>query len=104
MGLKATDAVLASGTGFVYEHEGGFYLVTNWHNVTGRDPITGRCFLESLAVPDTAVTQFRDKSQVGKVHWEHLKLYRDDSLMEPSWFEHPSHGRKVDVVVLPLDA
>jgi len=55
MCFTETDTVLSSGTGFVYEHHGIPYLITNWHNVSGRNPSTNACLSDTLAVPDSLV-------------------------------------------------
>jgi hypothetical protein len=102
MGVMPTDTVLASGTGFIHEENGTAYLITNWHNVAGRDPASGACLSKMLGTPDTIMTYFRDPSQAGSSRREYLKLYRDDAMREPAWYEHPTFGRKVDVVALPL--
>lgn len=100
--FKPTDAVLSSGTGFIYELEGSAYLITNWHNVSGRNPFTGVCLSKTLAIPDIISTLFRAKDQPANCHREEIKLYRDEQLTEAAWFEHPTHGRSVDVVALPI--
>ena len=43
---------LSIGTGFFIEQEGQKYLITNWHNVSGKDPVTGVSLSSTLAVPD----------------------------------------------------
>jgi trypsin-like peptidase len=100
--FKQTDAVLSSATGFAYESGDTRYLVTNWHNVTGRNPITGKCLSETLAVPDVISTMFRINDQPENCRREEIRLYLDDQMREPVWYEHPKYGRAVDVVVIPL--
>lgn len=102
MCFTETDAVLSSGTGFVYEHGGVPYLITNWHNVSGRNPSTGECLSDKLAVPNMVSTMFRHKEQPGSCTRRHLDLFADTGLTEPLWFEHPVHGHAVDVVALPI--
>ncbi len=34
------NQVLATGTGFIVQHEGGLYLITNYHVAAGRNPRT----------------------------------------------------------------
>lgn len=104
LGFKPTDKTLSSATGFIYEKGEVNYLITNWHNVSGRNPITEKCISKHLAVPDTIATAFRTKENTAVVRWEHLALYRDDEMQEPVWYEHPVHGHKVDVVAIPLPA
>ena len=36
--IRFTDAELGIGTAFFYSFDGKDYLITNWHNVTGKDP------------------------------------------------------------------
>lgn len=100
--FKQTDAVLSSGTGFLYECGDTRYLVTNWHNVTGRNPLTGACLSETLAVPDMISTMFRLKEQPASCHREEIRLYLDDQMRAPAWYEHPKYERAVDVVVIPV--
>jgi hypothetical protein len=100
--FKPTDAVLSSGTGFLYESGGHYYMVTNWHNVTGRNPLTGACLSETLAVPNIISTMFRLKEQPASCRREEVQLYADDQMSIPLWYEHPTHGQAVDVVVVPL--
>ena len=38
MFLDQTKVQLASGTCFIYRYEDEFFLITNWHNVTGLNP------------------------------------------------------------------
>ena len=58
-GFSRTDAVLGTATGSVFERNGSHFLVTNWHNVTGRRNDTGKCISETLAIPDLLITYFR---------------------------------------------
>jgi len=42
--------VLAIGTGSIYKKENKFYIITAWHNVTGRHPDTFKLRNEDCAV------------------------------------------------------
>lgn len=100
--FSQTDAVLSSGTGFIYEYQDAYYLITNWHNVSGRNPLTGECLSETLAVPDIISTLFRSKEQPANCQKENLLLYRDNQMANPAWYEHPTYGKSVDIVALPI--
>jgi hypothetical protein len=100
--FRPTDVVLSSGTGFIYQSSGKHYLVTNWHNVAGRNPTTGKCLSDTLAVPDLISTMFRLKETPASCKREQIPLYKDEQPREPVWFEHPKYGTAVDVVVIPL--
>ena len=43
---------LAIGTAFVWENVGRYFLITNWHNVTGKDRFTDKHINEMGAEPD----------------------------------------------------
>lgn len=102
MCFRETDSVLSSGTGFIYKFEDDFYLITNWHNVSGKNPITGQCLSETLAVPDMISTLFRNIEQPENSHRESIILFNDSNMMEPVWYEHPDYANKVDVVAIPI--
>lgn len=102
LGYKETDTILSNGTGFIYSKDGEYYLITNWHNISGKNPITGECLSETLAIPDMLSTIFRSRENIGVLYREHIDFYADDRMFEPNWLEHPEHGHKVDVVALPI--
>jgi len=103
MCFRETDSVLSSGTGFIYKYDNDYYLVTNWHNVSGRNPETGKCLsVKTLAVPDMISTLFRTKEQPANCRRESILLYSDDSMFEPIWYEHPEFGKAVDVVAIKI--
>ncbi|RYX88593.1 MAG: hypothetical protein EOO28_35835 [Comamonadaceae bacterium] len=102
LALKATDVVLSSATSFIYERRGNLFLITNWHVVSGRSPLTHECLDSSLAVPDFFATYFNQRETFFSGILKLIDLYRDDSMREPLWYEHPVHASAVDVVALPL--
>jgi hypothetical protein len=96
--LYAKSALLGTATGFVIKYDTQYYLITNWHVVTGRDPWTDSpVFNES---PDTLAAWLPIKKS-GAFAWvrEWIPLY--DSGAGYLWVEHPL-GREIDVVALPL--
>ncbi len=97
-----TNTVISSGTGFIYKHENECYLITNWHNVSGKNPITGQCLSENLAVPDLVSTLFREIEHPANCKRESIPIFSDTGMMNPIWYEHPEHGHKVDVVAIPI--
>jgi hypothetical protein len=95
---------LGTGTGFVVRHVDQPYLITNYHVAAGRDPSTGQPLHASGAVPDTLRTvHLMAQRGPHELRWES----RDEPVLElPAeralWLQHPVHGRRVDVVALPL--
>jgi len=102
------DTEIAIGTAFFYLYEGASYLVTNWHNVTGREPDTFRCKSSQAAIPDRLhikIPYIQDQSEARLIEWrtQIIPLYEDegDSPSKPLWYEHPKYQNKVDLVVIP---
>lgn len=50
--LSFGDRLLSTGSGFFWRSMDKWYLITNWHVVTGKDPFTGNLILASGAIPD----------------------------------------------------
>jgi len=101
---------LAVGTAFVYLYNEKPYLVTNWHNVSGREPSTLIAKHSQLALPNQFCVEipFVSLNQENfSISWEPhpVLIYRDhgDSPTEAIWYEHPEHGYKVDVIAIPVD-
>src|SRR5580698_6704689 len=94
---------LGTGTGFVVEHDGAPYLITNYHVAAGRNPIDRQPIHPSGAVPDTLRIVHLMSVRQDRIEWQH----RDEYALEPGtdqamWLHHPVHGPHVDVVALPL--
>ena len=98
---------IALGTAFFYESEHETFLITNWHNVTGKHHLTGEA-LDSIRSP----LYLRAKWPVVKegathptgaaiVHFEVQKVEIEDDT-GPLWFEHPELGSTCDVVAIPV--
>lgn len=84
--------LLASGTAFFVESHKGPVLITNWHNLSGRNPETMECLSKYCAVPNHA----RIKLVGSHVpFWYHFDLEKDG---KPIWVEHSTFGSRVDVV------
>ena len=90
---------LSWGTGFIWQHAEQFYLITNWHNVSGRDPFSQNHLSPTAAEPDRLHIVWNEKGSTGKVPAE-LPIRGMDG--EPLWLIHPALGNKVDVVAVPV--
>lgn len=82
-------------------------MITNWHNVTGRNPTTGKPISNDHAgIPDILKTNFRLKKHNERNEYAELNtinLYSDDEMRNPKWLVHPKHGKNVDVIALEVD-
>jgi hypothetical protein len=100
---------LAVGSAFFYTHENRDYLITNWHNVTGRRPWDKSHIHPCAALPDNLVIRFpiHENQEGGTIAYKWaprvLKLYEDDDRLKPIWWEHPEHGYGVDAVAVAVE-
>ncbi len=97
--LAFGSQALSTGTAFVCESRKGPVLVTNWHNLSGRNPQTGKPLSATAALPDTVRIVHNRAGQLGNWLTKHESLIANG---KPRWIEHPVLGDKVDFVALPL--
>ena len=50
--MRFNNQKLASGTGVLVEHDSKFYLITAWHNLSGKHPETGQCISKTVGIPN----------------------------------------------------
>jgi Trypsin-like peptidase domain len=90
---------LSTGTAFVCESRKGPVLVTNWHNVTGRNPQTKQPLSKTAGIPDTIRIVHNHTARLGQWIQKAEPLFVNG---RPRWIEHPTLGDKADFVALPL--
>jgi hypothetical protein len=98
------SVVGAVGTAFFYRSAGQPFLITNWHNVTGLHPQTGKSLHSKGLIPNVLRLHYKKWVDETKKVLQSQPL--DLSLSDdgrPTWFEHSSRNA-VDVVALPLTA
>jgi hypothetical protein len=98
--MRFRGTPLAQGTGFIWRVNGRAFLVTCWHNVTGKNPTTGKHLSCHAGEPDEVMIQLDlAGSSPGTRRAVKLPLLNADGV--PLWLEHPLMPA-VDVVALPL--
>ncbi|MFC3079468.1 trypsin-like peptidase domain-containing protein [Phenylobacterium terrae] len=92
--------VISSGTAFFWRRNNRTYLITNWHNVSGKNPRTGVHLSPTAAEPNSLSFDVfeggdinRRRAAIGQIR---------DAQGKPLWLEHPVHRKRVDVVALEL--
>ena len=108
MKFSETDTILATGTGFIYEYDNWYYLITNGHNITGVDPETKKRVSNHAGIPDVISTKCRIEPETNKdvlvvSELFAIDLYQDRDFEKPLWFIHPTFGYHVDVVAIPVN-
>jgi hypothetical protein len=97
---RANGNDIGTATAFVATHGNQHFLVTNWHVAAGRRLDNGKPLSKTGAVPDELLVLHNVAGQLGR--WDSVSEPLYDGAGNPLWFEHPAHGRQVDVVALPL--
>lgn len=86
-------------TGFVVKKDDSYYLITNWHVVTGRNPQNNQP-LSTTGVADPNILKvWFNGQQLG--HWLQKEVNIIDREGNKLWLEH-GRGREVDVVAIPF--
>ncbi|OJE45028.1 hypothetical protein BAQ49_07685 [Bacillus proteolyticus] len=96
------ETQLSSGTAFIVESQAGPVLLTNRHNVTGKNNDNNRCLSENLAIPNKIEIFHNKKDFLGSHIIKYERLYSDEECLNPLWIEHPTLGSSVDFVALKL--
>lgn len=102
--IKYNDTELATGTAFTVLTSRGLFLITNRHNVTGRDQITGNPLDKTnAAIPNKIIiSHVKEASAPEWVEKTELLYENGDLNGKQLWIEHPKLGTKADFVALPL--
>lgn len=102
----SSDKPMSTGTGFIFEYDSKYYLITNGHNITRVNPDTNKRIIDSAAFPVKIATKVKIQKDN---HYHVLKdlieidLYEDLDFKIPKWFVHPKHKYRVDVVAIPIE-
>lgn len=94
---------LSTGTAFFYRHLSGVFLVTNWHNVSGKNPFTGKHLPGNSGEPNSIeFLTFEAAGQNNRLV-QKIEIERSEGSRSP-WFVHPSHGNRVDLVAIMVQS
>ena len=88
---------IGRATGFFYRHQDRFFLVSNWHVFSGRNPYTGQALHKSGATPDAVCLPLHTKDRLGHFSKGHT-LALEGANAAPTWLQHP-RGQDIDVAV-----
>ena len=98
--IRFEGQVLASGSGFLVQSARHVFLVTNRHNVTGRNNETEEVISKTCGTPNEIVISHNRQGQPG-ISIEKVEPLFVDGI--PRWFEHPNLGAAADFIALPLE-
>lgn len=92
--------ILGHATGFIWKNLNSYYVISNWHVFSGRDPNTNQPKHRDGALPNRIVALCHARNSIGSIVPVSIKLTSDDG--SSSWLEHGSYGREIDVEALPF--
>ena len=99
--MKCNGLRLGIATGFFWKYADKTYLVTNWHVVSGRNPISHIAMNEDLAVPDEmSFPVYISANDFENVEYKSVCLY--DVNCDPAWIEHKEFGSSIDIAAIEL--
>jgi hypothetical protein len=95
---------LSTATGFFLKRNDKWFLISNWHVFSGRNPTNGQAQRDDGAVPNAC--HFSTFELIdGKIdHTQHVIPLTIDDDATSCWFEHPTRGQSFDVGALALGA
>lgn len=106
------NKAISTGTAFFFECSGEIFLITNWHNLSGRNAFTKQPLSK---IPDNFPTHIEaglssyghGKVQLPSGHFttifRKIDIYgATDNGLEPLWYEHPQLGSTCDIAALRL--
>lgn len=94
------ETPLSIGTAFLWHSRGRYFLVTNWHNVTGKSPTTGKHLSKTAAEPNRLRVWLHHSDNLNELYVDMLDLR--DPRGHPRWWIHPTLHSQVDVVAIPI--
>lgn len=102
---------LSTGSGFFWRHGQKLFLVSNWHNFSGRNALTGDPMSPTGGIPDRVVlmtfkrTSEEDEQGFFEISYIPIEVALCNSALEEStWVEHATWGRRADVAALDVTA
>jgi hypothetical protein len=107
--MFAGQYLLGSGSSFLWASGSRTFLVTNWHNLSGINPITNVIMSKTGTTPDRIVIRlYKQVSEADLQGFYELKYEAvgiglfDEAAHRPRWLEHPEFGRRVDIAALDV--
>lgn len=105
LNIRRDKIKLAVGTGVLYQKDNESYIVTAWHNISGRHTETLNSLSSTLAVPNNIVASIDVETKQG----EDIGFTRMNITIplieneQTTYYIHKQGYPKVDVVAIPID-
>ncbi|MGE7965109.1 hypothetical protein ACQKPC_22470 [Pseudomonas sp. NPDC089918] len=100
--MRFNSTVLSTGSGMLYFYNQKYYIVTAWHNLTGRHPETLEIQHPHKASPNNViVTMVREFPGMGGTRIPFIVPLSSED--ETFYYVHPTNYPRIDVAIIPLD-
>lgn len=99
--MRFDSTVLSTGSGMLHLCEGHYYIITAWHNLTGRHPETLKVQNTQSATPNNVIVAMIQEAEgmAGRIPFV-VQLTSEDQTL---FYVHPENYPRIDVAVIPLD-
>lgn len=104
--LRHDKTALGVGSGFLYRRDGHYFLVTAWHNLTGRHSETLKPIHSQGGLPNNLIADMPQVFQQVSGERSYLRMpvrFDFDDKSETTYLVHRQPWPRVDVAVLPFD-
>lgn len=91
---------LSTGTAFAWSGSRGLFLVTNWHNLSGKNPQTGECLSSMASEPNSVEITCFAKGNLSAAVSAKFKIRDNDN--NPTWIIHNEFGKKIDIAAIAI--
>ncbi len=100
--MRFQKTELSIGTGVIYQHDSGYYIVTAWHNLAGRHSDSLKPLSKKSAIPDNVVVNLAVSMPKFGVtrHSITIPLSNEENSL---FYIHPENWPRVDVAAIPFD-
>lgn len=99
--LSKDKQSLGTCTGFLYELNNEYFLITNWHNFTAKNPQTKKMITKEYVLPWKVEIPFQTQKKPF-IKWKRYIFDILDEDTNPLWLVHPKQKELIDVVALRL--
>lgn len=98
--LCFNDIILGHASAFIWQEHNINFLITNWHVLTGLNPITKQPTSSQGGRPNNFKLFGFHSDNISNRFVKTFDFYANDG--QPQWYEHPIYREKVDVVAIAL--
>lgn len=106
--MFSNQGSLSTGSCFFWGLNDRTFLITNWHNLAGRNPQTNELMSSTGAVPQRiSFIVFKrisepDSDGFYELNYMPVEVGLYDNHSKPRWLEHPEFGKRVDVAAIDV--